>query len=60
LIHAETKRQGDDPGIERMCALAGVSRAGTYRHWLESKLCQEETGLRDVIQRLSLAQRKNG
>jgi putative transposase len=43
-----------------MCELAGVSRAGYYRHWLESKPRQEETALRDVIQRLSLAQRKNG
>jgi putative transposase len=60
LIHAETERQGDDPGIERMCTLAGVSRAGYYRHWLESKPRQEETALRDVVQWLSLAQRKNG
>jgi putative transposase len=43
-----------------MCALAGVSRAGYYRHWLESQPRQEETALRDVIQRLSLAKRKNG
>ncbi len=43
-----------------MCALAGVSRAGYYRHWLASKPRQEETALRDEIQRLSLVQRKNG
>jgi transposase InsO family protein len=60
LIHAQVERQGNNPGIERMCALAGVSRAGYYRHWLESKPRQEETALRDIIQRLSLAQRKNG
>jgi transposase InsO family protein len=43
-----------------MCALAGVSRAGYYRHWLASKPRQEETALRDVIQLLSLEPRKNG
>src|ERR1700688_3503016 len=53
-------RQGDNPGIERMCALAGVSRVGYYRHWLASKPRQEETALRDEVQRLSLVRRKNG
>jgi hypothetical protein len=47
-------------GIERMCALAGVSRAGYYRHWLASRPRHEETALRDAIQRLSLVERKNG
>jgi putative transposase len=60
LIHAAMERQGPNPGIERMCALAGVSRTGYYRHWLEAKPRREETALRDVIQRLSLAERKNG
>ena len=41
--------------IERMCALAGVSRAGYYRHWAASAPRQEETGVRDAIQRLALA-----
>jgi putative transposase len=41
--------------IERMCALAGVSRAGYYRHWRASAPRQEETGVRDAIQRLALA-----
>jgi len=40
--------------IERMCALAGVSRAGYYRHWGASAPRQEETGVRDAIQRLAL------
>src|SRR5258707_15389038 len=40
--------------IERMCALAGVSRAGYYRHWGASAPRQEETGGRDAIQRLAL------
>ncbi|RWO76053.1 MAG: transposase [Mesorhizobium sp.] len=48
------------PGIEQMCRLAGVSRAGYYRHWRQSASRQEETGLRDVIQRLALANRHYG
>jgi transposase InsO family protein len=60
VIRAEIERQGDYKGIERMCRLAGVSRAGYYRHWLASKPRQEETALRDEIQRLSLVRRKNG
>lgn len=48
------------PGIEQMCRLAGVSRAGYYRHWRQSAPRQEETGLRDVIQRLALANRHYG
>jgi transposase InsO family protein len=46
--------------IERMCALAGVSRAGYYRHWRASAPRQEETGLRDAVQRLALAHRAYG
>ena len=41
--------------IERMCRLAGVSRAGYYRHWQASAPRREENGLRDAIQRLALA-----
>lgn len=41
--------------IERMCALASVSRAGYYRHWAASAPRQEETGVCDAIQRLALA-----
>jgi putative transposase len=46
--------------IERMCALAGVGRAGYYRHWQASLPRQEETGLRDAIQCLALAHRHYG
>jgi len=46
--------------IERMCALAGLGRAGYYRHWQSSRPRQEETGLRDAIQRLALAHRHYG
>lgn len=47
-------------GIEQMCRLAGVSRAGYYRHWQASAPRQEEMGLRDALQRLSLAHRGPG
>ena len=59
MIRAETEQQGNI-GIERMCALAGVSRASYYRHWLASKPREEETALRDEIQRLSLVRSANG
>ena len=47
-------------GIERMCWLAGVSRAGYYRHWRASAPRQEEMGLRDKLQHLSLTHRCPG
>jgi putative transposase len=47
-------------GIERMCRLAVVSRAGYYRHWQASAPRREETGLRDAIQLLALANRHYG
>ncbi len=47
-------------GIERMCRLAEVSRAGYYRHWRASAPRQEEMGLRDAIQRLALLDRHYG
>ncbi|AVA24213.1 IS3 family insertion sequence transposase protein (plasmid) [Rhizobium sp. NXC24] len=40
--------------IDRMCWLAGVSRASYYRHWLDSAPRRAETGLRDLIQKLVL------
>ncbi len=46
--------------VERMCALAGVSRAGYYRHWRASAPRQEETAVRDAIQRVALANRRYG
>jgi transposase InsO family protein len=55
--------QGEPPGcigIERACRLAGVARAGYYRHWQASAPRREETGLRDAIQRLALAHRHYG
>ena len=43
-----------------MCALAGVSRAAYYQAWASSEPLREETALRDVIQRLALANRHYG
>ena len=43
-----------------MCDLLGVSRASYYRHWQASAPRQEETELRDVMQRLALANRHYG
>jgi transposase InsO family protein len=43
-----------------MCALAGVSRAGYYRHWSASAPRAEETGVRDAVQRLALAHKHYG
>jgi putative transposase len=46
--------------VERLCALAGVSRAGYYRHWRASVPRQDETAVRDAIQRIALANRRYG
>ena len=46
--------------IERMCELAGVSRAGYYRHFEASAPRQAETALRAEIQRVSVANRRYG
>jgi putative transposase len=48
------------PTIERMCRLAGVSRAGYYRHRAVSEPRQEETAIRDAVQRAALANRRYG
>lgn len=46
--------------IERMCALTGVSRRSYYRHWHYTAPRNEETALRDTLQRLALAHRFYG
>ena len=46
--------------VERLCALAQVSRAAFYRRWGESEPLREETALRDAMQRLALAERFYG
>ena len=43
LIHAETPWQGDTE-IERICWLAGVSRAGYYRHWQDRSHARRRRG----------------
>jgi putative transposase len=47
-------------GIERMCALAGVSRASYYRHWRRVAPGREQIELRDVLQRLAIGHRHYG
>lgn len=46
--------------IDRMCALAGVSRASYYRHWRARAPRREEIELRDVLQRLAVRHRHYG
>ena len=46
--------------IERMCGLTGVSRRSYYRHWQHTAPRDEETALRDTLQRLALAHRFYG
>jgi transposase InsO family protein len=53
-------RPQGDLTVARMCWLAGVNRAGYYRHWRGSAPRQEETAVRDALQRLALANRRYG
>ena len=53
-------RPQGDLTVEGMCKLAGISRAGFYRQWGRSMPRQEETAVRDVIQRIALANRRYG
>jgi transposase InsO family protein len=53
-------RQQGVVGIDRFCRLAGVSRAGYYRHWQASAPRAEETELRDAVQRAALGHRHYG
>lgn len=46
--------------IERLCALTSVSRATYYRRWHAAAPRAEETALRDVLQRLAVANRHYG
>ena len=46
--------------IQRMCELAGVSRASFYRHWETEEPTVAELELRSTIQRLALAHRYYG
>jgi len=55
-----TPRPQGELTVERTCVLAGVNRAGYYRHWTASAPRQEETAVRDAIQRVALANRRYG
>lgn len=46
--------------VERLCRLAEIGRASYYRNWMASQPLREETALRDVVQRLCLANRHYG
>jgi putative transposase len=47
--------QGCSTSIERLCRIAGVSRAGYYRFWRKSAPRQHDTMVRDKIHHLALA-----
>jgi putative transposase len=49
-----------EPTIARLCALSGVSRAGYYRNWAASAPRQEDTAVRDMVQRVALAEKTYG
>ena len=59
----EQETQGAPQGaatVQRLCRLAGVSRAGYYRHFEASAPARADADLRDAIQRISLAHRHYG
>jgi putative transposase len=53
-------RPQGDLTVERLCKLAEVSRASYYRQWAASMPRQEETALRDAVQRVALTNRRYG
>jgi len=54
-----TQPQGEI-GIEGLCRLAGVARAGYYRYWARKEPREAEGELRDRVQRICLAHRCYG
>ena len=44
--------------IERLCRLARVNRASYYRHWRVKAPRQQDTAVRDAIQRVVLAEKR--
>src|SRR5438270_11034846 len=46
--------------VERLCMIAQVSRAGYYRQWAAAAPREEETTVRDLVQRTVLANRRYG
>jgi transposase InsO family protein len=53
-------RAQGDLTVERLCKLAGVSRASFYRYWAGSQPREEEAAVRDLVQRVALANRRYG
>ncbi|AHE52963.1 hypothetical protein NX02_06160 [Sphingomonas sanxanigenens DSM 19645 = NX02] len=51
---------GSALSVERLCRLAEVNRAAFYRKWQDHAPKQEETALRDRLQRLCVANRHYG
>jgi len=60
MTHPQGSGPRDGHAVERMCKLAGVSRGAYYRSWAQAAPGREETALRDLIQRLALANRCYG
>jgi transposase InsO family protein len=51
---------GGELTVERLCSLAGVSRAGYYRQWAISSPREADTAVRDLVQRVAIANRRLG
>ena len=49
-----------DANIQRLCALGGVSRASDYRRFGPHASARDDADMRDLIQRLALADRHRG
>jgi len=47
-------------GVQRLCALSGVSRAGYYRHFAPKASKRDDADLSDLIQRIALDNRHYG
>src|SRR6202035_2025114 len=60
LIAAKTSRPQGELTVERMCTLAQVNRTSYYRRWAASAPREEETALRDAVQRAALINRRYG
>jgi putative transposase len=54
-----TQQQGE-LGVERLCELARISRAGYYRHWQQTTPAEVDVELRDQLQKICLAHRHYG
>ncbi|HME86289.1 MAG TPA: IS3 family transposase [Roseiarcus sp.] len=61
MIAAESQGfSKDDADIQCLCGLGGVSRAGCYRRLAPHACAREDADLRDLIQRVALANRHYG